>query len=74
VVTGVGAVTPLGVGADALHSGWIGGRSGIEAGLGACSEFDPTSVMSAKEARRSDRFAQLGNTTRLHAIPRRWAA
>jgi 3-oxoacyl-[acyl-carrier-protein] synthase II len=59
VVTGVGVVTPLGVSADELHSGWIGGRSGIEAGIGACSDFAPTSVMPAKEARRSDRFAQL---------------
>jgi 3-oxoacyl-[acyl-carrier-protein] synthase II len=59
VITGVGSITPLGVGAGELHSGWLAGRSGIEAGIGACSEFDPTSVMSAKEARRSDRFAQL---------------
>jgi 3-oxoacyl-[acyl-carrier-protein] synthase II len=59
VITGVGAVTPLGVGAPALHEGWLAGRSGIEAGLGQCNEFDPTSVMSVKEARRSDRFSQL---------------
>jgi 3-oxoacyl-[acyl-carrier-protein] synthase II len=37
----------------------VAGRSGIEDGVGACSEFDPTEFMSAKEARRSDRFAQL---------------
>jgi 3-oxoacyl-[acyl-carrier-protein] synthase II len=59
VITGVGAVTPLGVGADQLHRGWLAGRSGIEDGVGACRDFDPTQFMSAKEARRSDRFAQL---------------
>jgi 3-oxoacyl-[acyl-carrier-protein] synthase II len=59
VITGVGAVSPLGVGANALHEGWRDRRSGIADGVGACTEFDPTDFMSAKEARRSDRFAQL---------------
>jgi 3-oxoacyl-[acyl-carrier-protein] synthase II len=59
VVTGVGAVTPLGVGAELLHQGWLSGRSGIDDGVAACRDFDPTVFMTAKEARRSDRFAQL---------------
>jgi len=59
LITGFGAVTPLGVGAQALHDGWVRGRSGIEDGVGACTDFDPTDFMSSKEARRSDRFAQL---------------
>jgi 3-oxoacyl-[acyl-carrier-protein] synthase II len=59
LITGVGAVTPLGVGAQALHEGWSAGRSGIADGVGACREFAPTEFMSSKEARRSDRFAQL---------------
>jgi 3-oxoacyl-[acyl-carrier-protein] synthase II len=59
VITGVGAITPLGVGADALHEGWLAGRSGIEDGVGACRDFDPTEYMTTKAARRSDRFAQL---------------
>jgi 3-oxoacyl-[acyl-carrier-protein] synthase II len=59
VITGLGAVTPLGVGAQALHEDWVAGRSGIEDGVGACRDFEPTDFMSAKEARRSDRFAQL---------------
>jgi 3-oxoacyl-[acyl-carrier-protein] synthase II len=59
VITGVGAITPLGVGAQELHDGWLSGRSGLEGGVGACADFDPTDFMSAKEARRSDRFAQL---------------
>jgi 3-oxoacyl-[acyl-carrier-protein] synthase II len=59
LITGVGAVTPLGVGARELHEGWLAGRSGIADGLGTCRDFDPTEFMSTKEARRSDRFAQL---------------
>jgi 3-oxoacyl-[acyl-carrier-protein] synthase II len=57
-VTGLGAVTPLGVGARTLHERWIAGASGIEDGEGACSEFDPVEFLSIKEARRSDRFTQ----------------
>src|SRR5260370_28123635 len=59
VITGLGAVTPLGVGARRLHARWIDGRCGIEDGVGRCSEFVPTDVMSSKDVRRSDRFTQL---------------
>jgi 3-oxoacyl-[acyl-carrier-protein] synthase II len=59
VVTGIGAITPLGVGAAQLHEGWTAARSGISGGVGACTEFEPTSVLSAKEARRADRCTQL---------------
>ena len=58
VITGVGAVTPLGVGARTLHQRWTAGACGIDDGEGACTDFDPTDVMTAKEARRSDRFTQ----------------
>jgi 3-oxoacyl-[acyl-carrier-protein] synthase II len=58
VVTGVGAVTPLGVGARTLHERWLAGRSGIEDGEGAATEFDPTEFLSVKEVRRADRFTQ----------------
>jgi len=59
VVTGVGAVTPLGVGARTLHERWIAGVSALDGGEGACTEFEPTDVLSKKEARRADRFTQL---------------
>jgi 3-oxoacyl-[acyl-carrier-protein] synthase II len=59
VVTGVGAVTPLGVGARTLHERWSGGVCGISDGEGPCTEFDARDFLSAKEARRTDRFTQL---------------
>jgi 3-oxoacyl-[acyl-carrier-protein] synthase II len=58
VITGMGAVTPLGVGADALIERWTAGETGIEDGEGRCDQFDPGDFMTRKEARRSDRFAQ----------------
>ncbi len=58
VITGVGAITPLGVGAKTLHERWAAGECGIEDGIARCDEFEPTDYMSAKEARRSDRFVQ----------------
>jgi 3-oxoacyl-[acyl-carrier-protein] synthase II len=59
VITGVGAVTPLGVGARTLHERWSSGASGIENGEGACADFEPTDFMARKQARRADRFTQL---------------
>src|SRR6476469_6265473 len=59
VITGMGAVTPLGVGARTLYERWLAGQSGIEDGLGKASEFDPTDFLSIKEARRADRFSQM---------------
>jgi 3-oxoacyl-[acyl-carrier-protein] synthase II len=59
VITGLGAVTPLGVGARGLHERWASGESGIVDGAGACDEFEPKEHLSVKEVRRLDRFAQL---------------
>jgi 3-oxoacyl-[acyl-carrier-protein] synthase II len=59
VVTGVGAVTPLGVGAASLSERWAAGVCGIVDGEGRCGEFEPTEHFSVKEARRADRFTQL---------------
>jgi 3-oxoacyl-[acyl-carrier-protein] synthase II len=59
VITGLGAVTPLGVGASTLHERWAKGESGIVDGAGACSDFEPKDFLSVKEIRRLDRFSQL---------------
>ena len=72
VITGTGAVTPLGTGTEAFWDAALHGKSGIgEITLfdsspypshiaGECSDFDPTDFMTKKQARRMDRYAQLG--------------
>jgi 3-oxoacyl-[acyl-carrier-protein] synthase II len=67
-ITGVGAISPLGVGARVLLRRWVDGESGIEGGLGACDEFDPAELLSKKEARRSDRFTQLALAASQEAV------
>lgn len=59
VVTGLGAVTPLGLGAKPLHERWAAGDVGIVDGAGACTDFEPKEFLSVKEIRRLDRFSQL---------------
>ena len=59
VVTAVGAVTPLGVGAAKLHERWAAGVCGIVDGEGRCDELVVSDHFSVKEARRADRFSQL---------------
>jgi 3-oxoacyl-[acyl-carrier-protein] synthase II len=68
VVTGIGAVTPLGVGARTLHERWTAGTSGIQDGEGACTEFEPTEYLSVKEVRRADRFTQFALVSSDEAI------
>ncbi|HET9927615.1 MAG TPA: beta-ketoacyl-ACP synthase II [Rubrobacter sp.] len=72
LVTGAGAVTPLGTGVENFWDAALHGKSGIgEITLfdpspypsriaGECSDFDPTDYIKKKQARRMDRFAQLG--------------
>ena len=71
VITGVGAVTPLGVGARTLHERWASGVCGIADGAGRCDEFEPGEHLSVKEARRLDRFAQLDAGIRRGGTDRR---
>ena len=68
VITGLGAVTPLGVGAPTLIERWTAGESGIEDGLGRCRDFEPTDHISRREARRADRFTQLALVAAQEAI------
>jgi 3-oxoacyl-[acyl-carrier-protein] synthase II len=58
VVTGLGAVTPLGMGAGTLHERWARGDVGIADGAGRCTDFEPSEHLSVKEVRRADRFSQ----------------
>jgi 3-oxoacyl-[acyl-carrier-protein] synthase II len=81
-VTGVGAVTPLGVGADATWKAIVSGESGA----GPVTRFDasdfttqiacevdgfvPTDFMEQREARRSDRFCQFAVASAVEAVER----
>ncbi|OKJ32484.1 beta-ketoacyl-[acyl-carrier-protein] synthase family protein [Streptomyces sp. CB01580] len=58
-VTGVGAVTPLGVGADVLVSRLVAGESGLVDGDGRCADFDAGDFLTRRESRRNARFARL---------------
>ena len=70
VVTGIGAVTPFGIGKDALWEGIANGRSGVRRITrfdasdlasqiaGEVPDFDPLQFMDRKDARRMDRFTQ----------------
>ncbi len=72
LITGSGAVTPLGTGVENFWDAALHGKSGIgeitqfdpapypSRIAGECWDFDPTDFMSRKQARRMDRFAQLG--------------
>ena len=72
LITGTGAVTPLGIGVENFWDASLHGKSGIgeithfdpspypSRIAGECSDFDPTDFMGKKQARRMDRFAQLG--------------
>ncbi len=69
VVTGLGAVSPLGIGVPALWEGLVAGRSGVRriqhfdtdnlvVKIAAeVPDFDPKQFIDAKSVRRMDRFA-----------------
>jgi 3-oxoacyl-[acyl-carrier-protein] synthase II len=70
VVTGLGLVTPVGIGTEETFSALVAGKSGIgpitlfDASTyptriaGEVKGFDPSKFMDRKEARRNDRFIQ----------------
>ncbi|WP_017208978.1 beta-ketoacyl-ACP synthase II [Clostridium beijerinckii] len=70
VITGIGAVTSLGIGADKLWDSIKDGKSGISMIEGIdvsdlptkvasqVKDFDPSSFIDKKEVKRMDRFAQ----------------
>jgi 3-oxoacyl-[acyl-carrier-protein] synthase II len=68
VVTGLGAVTPLGVGARPLYERWVAGACGVRDGEAPCADFEPTDHFSGKEARRADRFTQLALVAAAEAL------
>jgi 3-oxoacyl-[acyl-carrier-protein] synthase II len=80
LITGAGAMTPLGIGVENFWDAALHGKSGIgEITLfdaspfpsqiaGECSDFAPTDFMAKKAARRMDRFAQLGVAAGLEAV------
>ena len=80
VVTGVGAVTPLGPDAERTWQGMTAGRSGVgpvtlfetadlEVRFGAeVRDFDPEPIVGRKEARRTDRFVQFAIVAAAEAV------
>lgn len=80
VVTGLGAVTPVGVGVAETWQNIVSGKSGIgritkfDASAFACQiagevkDFDVTQFIPAKDARRMDRFVHLGLAAGIEAF------
>ena len=72
VVTGMGVVSPVGTSLQSTWASMLAGRSGVGAITcfdaaelscriaGEAADFDPTVCQSARDARRMDRFMQLG--------------
>ena len=80
VVTGIGAVTPIGTGSDALWAGVLADRSAVRT-IGRfdasafpsriaaqIDDFDPAAHLDAKRARRLDRFSALAVTAAQLAV------
>ncbi|MBH8551699.1 beta-ketoacyl-ACP synthase II [Nostocaceae cyanobacterium CENA357] len=80
VVTGVGAITPIGNTPTEYWEGLLSGRNGIDKITsfdasshdchiaGEVKNFDPHDYMDRKEAKRMDRFAQFGVSAAKQAV------
>ena len=80
VVTGLGLITPVGIGVSETWKNIIAGKSGITAIskfdtsnfssqiAGEVKNFDPLQYLNAKEARRMDTFIQYGLAAGIEAI------
>ena len=80
VVTGMGALTPIGLTVDSFWEGLMAGKSGAArityfdpepySTQFACElkEYDPLNYMDRKEARRFDRFTQYGVAAATQAV------
>ena len=80
VITGVGAVSPLGIGADTLWNGVKAGKSGIDLitlfdteqfpvkFAGEVTGFDPLAYFEKKEARHYDRVTQFALVASREAV------
>lgn len=71
-ITGLGAVSPLGRGARTLFERWRDGEVAIRDGEAVCVDFEPRDFLSKKEARRTDRFAQLALAASDEAVHDAW--
>lgn len=58
-VTGIGAVTPLGVGASVLYERVLAGETGLLEGAGRCDQAAIDALLSRREVKRNARFSQL---------------
>lgn len=80
VVTGIGAITPIGNTSEQYWEGLLSGRNGIapitlfDAGQHKCriagevKKFDPLQYLDIKDVKRMDRFAQFAVAASLQAI------
>jgi len=80
VVTGIGVISPIGIGVEKFWQALIEGKSGIDTiksfdttGIdskiaGEVRDFDPEAFLPRKEARRMDRFSQFAVCASLLAL------
>ena len=80
VVTGMGAITPLGLNVVSMWNALVAGQSGIDRITlfdpelfetqiaGEVKDFNPTDYMGPKDARHRDRFAQFAVAASIEAV------